>query len=95
MEELITNRNVLQWVTFSASMISVFMLVLMVYKNIIPWRYVFLPVSILIQIILFYAYVLVASPAPTASVTFVSGVIRFESVMGFLIVLLSVYLNHD
>ena len=85
------NRNLLQFITLNLSVLELILIMLMIHRKIIHWRYMVLPVAILLQLVVFYSYVLIVSPPPTESVTFWSGVIRFQTVAGLMVVLLLLY----
>lgn len=91
MENIIDSRNVLQFITLVLSVLELVLIMLVIHKKILNWRYLVLPVAILIQIVVFYSYVLIASPEPSEAVTFWSGIIRFQAVAGLLVVLLLLY----
>lgn len=86
---LIENRSFLQFLSLIMAIVSIAYTIYLSHKGRLDWRYTFIPMSILAQLIIFYSYVLVAHPQPNETVTFFSSVIRFEVICGYFLVLRS------
>lgn len=74
--------------TVVGAFVSMVVLTFAIYKNLIPWRYVFFPFVISLQVFLFYIYVLIVPSPRLLNSGLLSAVIRWETVYGFLIGLL-------
>ena len=85
---LMDNRIYLQSITLVIATACLASTILMMYFRVLPWRYMVIPVLVLLQIIVFYLYVLLAHPIPSVPVTFVSAVLRLEMVVAFFTLLL-------
>jgi hypothetical protein len=85
MSELAESRNVIQWQTVIGAILSMAFLLFAIYRNLVAWRYAFLPLAILLQIVLFYFYIFIIPFPRPVDTNILSAVIRWESVWGFFI----------
>lgn len=87
---IIENRFFIQLLSLIMAIVSVAYTVYLSRKDRLDWRYTFIPMSVLIQIIAFYSYVLVTHPDPSETITFISSAIRLEEIAGYFIVIRSI-----
>jgi heme/copper-type cytochrome/quinol oxidase subunit 4 len=86
-------REIIQWITFTLTISTIVILVLMVRDEALSWRYALLPSLVLLQIVVFYLYVFFMSPSPSETVTTWSAVLRLEMVLSFFMVLIAYWKN--
>jgi hypothetical protein len=63
-------------------------------RQVISWRYILLPLLVMIQQLAFYVYVFITTPPPNEVTTTWSSIIRLESGVAFLVVILLYWKAH-
>ena len=89
--EIAEFRYVIQLATFFAALFAIVFLIHAVLKKFVAWRYVVMPVAILVQIAVFYGYVQLSKPDPSPELTFWSAIIRFEEVAAVVVAMIGLY----
>ena len=90
-----TEREIIQGVSLIATVATMVVLCLMARRGVLNWMYTVLPLLVMAQQVAFYIYVFAKSPIPTETITTWSSIIRLETVLAFLVVLLAYWRAHE
>ncbi len=92
---LIASRDLIQTVTLLVTVATMIIMLHMVVHKIIPWRYTVLPGLIMAEMAAFYLFVLVFrhDAQPSADMTFVSALIRLQTILAALVFLVAYWIS--
>lgn len=90
-----TEREVIQFVSMIVTIATMLVMIAMSKRGVLNWRYILLPLLVSAQQVAFYIFVFILSPVPSETITTWSSIIRLETVLAFLVVLVAYWKAHN